>query len=130
MLSIYLNYRKRRDIFALYHEERMTAMEKGVDLPPLPDDFFHEEVKPSRRSSHGTLLTGLILVFVGAIFYFALLRDETINPNRAIYALIPTGIGAACLIYYFTVGRKLALAAEAERKARLEQTTRVRNPTA
>jgi hypothetical protein len=120
MLSIYLNFRKRRDMFALYHQERMAAIEKGVELPPLPDDFFHEDGgKPRRRPRHGTLLGGLILVFLGLALYIALhftvsrLDD---GGDVALYALIPAGIGIACLVYYFAVGRRIALALEAERK--------------
>ena len=72
--ELYLNYRKRKDMFALYHQERMAAIEKGIELPPLPEDFFHEEpsADASRRSSHGTLLAGLILVFLGLTLYLAL----------------------------------------------------------
>lgn len=120
MLSIYLNFRKRRDMFALYHQERMAAIEKGVELPPLPEDFFHEDGgKPRRRARHGTLLAGLILVFLGLSLYIALhftmLRMDN-GGDVALYALIPSGIGIACLIYYFAVGRKIALAIEAEQK--------------
>jgi Domain of unknown function (DUF6249) len=121
MLSIYLNFRKRRDMFALYHQERMAAIEKGVELPPLPEDFFHEDgSKPRRRARHGTLLVGLIMVFLGLALYIALhftvpRMDD--GGDVALYALIPTGIGIACLIYYFAVGRRIALAIDAERKS-------------
>ena len=43
MLKLYLNYQKRKDMFALYHQERMAAIEKGIELPPLPEDFFRED---------------------------------------------------------------------------------------
>ena len=132
MLSIYLSYRKRKEMFALYHQERMAAIEKGIELPPLPEDFFHEDGMSSRRSPHGTLLSGLVLVFIGITLYLALhftaaRSDE--GGGAALFALIPAGIGAACLIYYFTVGRKLAAAIEEERKARLAEAARVKNPT-
>ena len=131
MLNLFLNYRRRRDMFALYHQERMAALEKGIELPPLPEDFFHEA--PSRRSPHGTLLTGLILVFAGLTSYLAL--HFTVSPtdaggDAALYALIPCGIGAAFLLYYFIVGRKAATAMEEERKARLADESRAKNPPA
>jgi hypothetical protein len=133
MLSIYLSYRKRKEMFALYHQERMAAIEKGIELPPLPEDFFHEDGKPLRRSPHGTLLSGLVLVFIGLTLYLALhftvTRTDT-GGGAALFALIPAGVGAACLIYYFTVGRKLAADMEAERKARLAEAARVKNPPA
>jgi hypothetical protein len=134
MLAIYVNYRKRRDMFALYHQERMAAIEKGIELPPLPEDFFHEDgkrAKPSRRPGHGTLLGGLILLFAGLGLYLALhftVARSDAGGDAALYALIPGGIGAACLIYYALVGRKLAAALEAERQARLAETARTKNP--
>lgn len=133
MLAIYFSYRKRKEMFALYHQERMAAIEKGVELPPLPDDFFREEGRPHRRSPHRTLLGGLILVFIGLTLYLALHftapRIED-GGNPALFALIPLGIGVACLIYYFTVGRKLAAALDEERKARLAEAARVQSPPA
>lgn len=131
MLSIYLNFRKRRDMFALYHQERMAAIEKGVELPPLPEDFFHEDGgKPRRRARHGTLLGGLILAFLGLALYIALhftVPRTDGGGDVALYALIPTGIGIACLIYYFAVGRKIALAIDAERKPDLADAAPPRN---
>ncbi len=130
MLTVYLNYRKRKEMFALYHQERMAAIEKGIEQPPLPEDFFHEDGKPSRRSSHGTLLGGLILVFVGLTLYLALHFTGTRTDeggDAGLFALIPAGIGVACLIYYFTVGRKLAAAMEEDRKTRLAEASRARN---
>ena len=131
MLSIFLHYRKRRDMFALYHEERMAAIDKGIELPPLPEDFFHEDgAKQRGRSSHGTLLGGLVLLFVGLTLYLALhftVPRTDGGGDPALYGLIPAGIGAACLIYYFAVGRKLALAMEEERKAKLAEAARARN---
>ena len=130
MLSIYLNYRKRRDIFALYHQERMAAIEKGVELPPLPEDFFQGNGKPARRASHRTLLGGLVLAFIGLTLYLAL-HFTVVRPDGggdvALYALIPGGIGVACLIYYFAVGQKLATAMEEEQKAELAEAARNRN---
>jgi len=134
MLSIFLKYRKRREMFAIYNQERMAAIEKGIELPHLPEDFFRdEEAAPSRRSPHRTLLTGLILVFIGLTLFPALYFTRTHTPEGAdasLFALIPAGIGADCLIYYFTVGRKLAAAMEAEEKARLAEAARLRNPPA
>jgi len=114
MLAVYLNYRKRKEMFALYHQERMAAIEKGIELPPLPEAFFREDDKPS--SPHGTLLGGLILVFIGVTLFIALYF--MVGLSIALFALIPLGIGLAFLIYYFAVGRKEAERLEAERKAK------------
>lgn len=124
MLAIFLRYRRRKDMFALYHQERMAAIDKGIELPPLPEDFFHEDRTPSRRSPHRTLLWGLILAFIGLTLYLALHFTGTRadgGGDVALFALLPGGIGVACLIYYFTVGRRLAEAMEVEQKTRLAE---------
>jgi len=134
MLSIYVNYRKRKDIFALYHQERMAAIDKGIELPPLPEDFFHEETKRSRSSrhaGHGALLYGLILLFTGLTLYLALhftIPHTDYSGEMGLYALIPAGMGAACLIYYFAVGRTVAAAIEAERQSLLAEAVRAKYP--
>jgi len=133
MLNICLNYKRRKDMFALYHQERMAAIEKGIELPPLPEDFFQDYSRPSRRSPHRQLLVGLVLVFVGLTLYLALHFTQTRTDTGAdagLYALIPAGIGMAYLIYYFTVGKKLAAAMEQEQKARLAEAARPQNPLA
>jgi hypothetical protein len=115
IMAMYFNYRKRQEMFALYHQERMAAIDKGIELPPLPPEFFTEDGKPP--SKHGTLLGGLITTFVGLGLAVALYC--MCNFNVALFALIPLGVGLALLIFYFTVGKKEAEAADAERQARL-----------
>jgi hypothetical protein len=34
MLGMWLDFRKKREMFELHHAERMAAIEKGIDLPP------------------------------------------------------------------------------------------------
>src|SRR5262245_29733224 len=101
MLAIYFDYRKRRDMFALSPPERMAALEKGIELPPLPEGFFPDEGR--RRSPHRELLKGLILLFLGVGLLVALFFTK---PSASLWALLPIGLGLAYLIYYFTVGRK------------------------
>lgn len=114
--SMALNYRKRKEMFTLYHQERMAAIEKGMELPPLPDAFFSENLNPAQRSGHRALLRGMILLFVGITLFGGFWYQE--RTDTGIYALVPAAVGLAYLIYYFTVGRKEALAnAAAERAA-------------
>lgn len=125
MLAILVAFLKRRHMFALYHQERMAAIEKGIELPPLPQDFFQEDgAKPKRPASHASLLWGLILVATGVTLYFPLhlvLMRVAGEADEAWFALVPVGIGLACLIYYAVVGRKAAL--------KLDQTAAPSSPT-
>lgn len=115
LVAIFVDYRKRRHMFALYHQERMAAIEKGVELPPLPDAFFKDEGKSSKhRSPHADLGWGLFWLLGGLALLIALYFNE--SPKTSLYALIPVAIGLHYLVYYFIVGRREALTLEAERR--------------
>jgi len=102
MFALYLNYQKRKSMFTLYHQERMAALEKGVDLPPLPDALFSEEDRPANPRRH--LLKGLAWLFTGLGLGIALFF--TVAGDWALFCLVPVGLGTAHLIYYFVEGRR------------------------
>jgi Domain of unknown function (DUF6249) len=97
-----VDYRRRRDIVEAHHKERMAAIERGMELPPLPEAFFRS-FSTDRRPRH--LLTGMIWTFVGLGLFVAL--REVAGEDVAWSALMPIGVGLAFLIYYFVEGRKL-----------------------
>ena len=105
-----VDYRRRRDIVEAHHRERMAAIERGTDIPPLPESFYN----PIRRS-HGPryLLTGMVWFFVGVALFVALRAVAGIDV--AYFGLIPAGVGLAFLLYYLFEGRheKSVAAAEA-----------------
>lgn len=81
MRAIVVYYRKRKEMFALFHQEPMAAIEKGIELPPLPAEFFAEDGKV--RSSHARLLSGLVWLFIGLSLMIALyfkLRTPRCSP--------------------------------------------------
>lgn len=80
----------------LRHKERLTAMEKGLELPP---EVVDDSVRRPRF-----LLRGLIWTFVGVAAYFAL--DGVAGDEESTLAGIPFAVGLAYLIYYFVQGRK------------------------
>ena len=97
-----LNYHKRRKLMELHHTERMAAIERGMEIPPLPIELIDGRSVPKRRRT--ALLPGLVWFFVGlAVVVGALAeRDEEIP---VFLGLIPLGVGLAYLIYYFAEGR-------------------------
>lgn len=100
---IVLNYRKRRRLMELHHTERMAAIERGMDIPPLPMELIDGGSPRRRRTS---LLPGLVWFFIGlALVVGMMLMNEDDIP--LIGGLIPLGIGAAYLIYYFAEGRRI-----------------------
>ena len=107
MLAIYTGYLKRKDLFAHYHQERMAAIEKGIDCPPWPDRLLADDEAPTSTRRH--LLTGLVWFFIGLAAMVAVYA--TFDLSHALFGLIPAGIGLAHLIYYFVEGKREAEAA-------------------
>jgi len=98
MLAIFLDFRKKRDMFAMHHKERMAAIEKGMEVPPLPPEFFRDG-RACRPRVHGDFLRrGLVLLFVGIAVSAALYNSER---DAFLWGLVPAGIGLAQLLYYF-----------------------------
>ena len=106
MLAIYLGYRKRKELFTCYHLERMAAIEKGIDCPPWPDRLLADEDTAPSASPRQHLLKGLVWLFIGLGATVAVYA--TFDLRRALFGLIPAGIGLAHLIYYFVEGRREA----------------------
>ena len=96
------DYKRRRDIVEANHKERLAAIERGMEIPPLPESFYLS-MKPARRSSY--LLPGLIWLFVGIGLFVAL--GAVAGDEVRYFGAIPAGVGLAFLIYYFVEGRKL-----------------------
>jgi len=97
-----VDYKRRRDIVDANHRERLAAIERGMELPALPESFY-QSIKPARRSSY--LLPGLVWLFVGVGIFIAL--GAIAGEEVRYLGLIPAGVGLAYLIYYFVEGRKL-----------------------
>ena len=97
-----VDYKRRKDIVEANHKERLAAIERGMEIPALPESFYLP-MKPQRRSSY--LLPGLVWLFVGIGFFVAL--GAVAGNDVRYFGLVPMGVGLALLIYYFVEGRKL-----------------------
>ena len=70
MFAVYHKVQRQREMLRLYHVERMAAIEKGIELPPLPADLNNDHTAgcggrydPVRRHYRGvmTLLVGVAI---------------------------------------------------------------------
>ena len=102
MLSLFLDYRKKREMFAMHHKERLAAIDKGMEVPPLPPEFFGD-IRRRVRAPGDYLRRGLVLLLVGIAITFALY--DTLRHNY-LWGLVPTAMGVANLIYYYIETRK------------------------
>jgi len=104
MLSLLLDYRKKRDIYALHHKERLAAIEKGIEVPPLPPEFFEENRNRRRRNDPNyNLRSGLVWLFVGIALSVAVYAT---HPDRALWTwgLLPMAAGLAKLLFHKLAG--------------------------
>jgi hypothetical protein len=49
MLGLILDYRKKSRMFELHHQERLLAIERGMEVPPLPPEFFFNPRRDGAR---------------------------------------------------------------------------------
>ena len=102
MLALWLDHQKKIHIFELHHKERLMAIERGMEVPPLPVEFFLERGK-SETSLDSNLRWGLILLLLGLAIATALILNG--DSSSAAWSLIPIAIGLAQLIFY-CIGRR------------------------
>lgn len=107
-----LNYRRQRDLVEAHHRERLAAIERGMDIPALPESFYNS---PGTLSRPRYLLNGMVWLFVGITLFAALW--SVAGEDVAWFGLIPAGVGLAFLIYYAIEGRHERPGAEPRRNA-------------
>ena len=83
-------------MFQLHHAERMAAIEKGIDLPPLPAEFFSSN-RSRDRSPTAYLRRGLMWTLIGAGVTVALWGT---GEPEFWWGLVPIGVGVAFLLSY------------------------------
>jgi hypothetical protein len=97
IIAIVTSHREKVKRAELRHRERITAIEKGIELPLDPEP----DANAGKGSSLKSGLSGLLL---GVVLYFAL--REVADDDIALFGLIPAALGVASLITYFVEGRR------------------------
>lgn len=106
MLALWLDHQKKTRIFELHHKERLLAIERGMEVPPLPLGLLQGRDKPQATLA-GSLRWGLIWLFLGlAIAIGHIVNDRA---DTAVWALMPMAVGLALLLYY-AISRRQAMA--------------------
>jgi Domain of unknown function (DUF6249) len=102
MLNIWLDYRKKREIYQLYHAERLAAIERGIEVPPLPPEFFQagrgrDESAPRRHRRWGLVLTFLGVALTAALWTAGLQYG---------WGFLPLAVGLGYLVAGFLEARE------------------------
>lgn len=106
MLAIWLEYKKKTRLFELHHKERLLAIERGMDVPPLPPEFFMRLRGNELDAKASSLRRGLQLLMVGLALGVALMIN--FGPDAAVWALLPIALGLAYLIFFKIGGAALS----------------------
>ena len=106
-VAIWTDSQKRRDLISAVHRERMTALEKGLDLPPFPSEW------PSRDAAGcgpGVPSSGLkpglmwLATGIGLWLFLSPKNHGLLHPS---VGAIPAAVGVAHLVYFALEGRRL-----------------------
>lgn len=103
MFAIWTDYNRKREMFELLHKERLLAIERGMEVPPLPPDFFQSERCRRGPLPSDSLRRGLTWLLVGIALIVALAWNR--SPESATWGLIPVAVGLAHLISYAVAAR-------------------------
>jgi hypothetical protein len=92
--SMYLKVRRQRETLQMYHTERMAAIEKGIELPPLPPELLHDRYYDAGyRGRYRRRNSGLTLVFVGVAVTVAMWQANGDNSFWWGLVIIAWGLG-------------------------------------
>lgn len=105
MLALVIDYRRKRELFELHHKERMFAIERGIDVPPLPLEFLQNGRRGGLEEPALQLRRGLVWLLVGLALMAALALNR--STEAAAWGLIPAAVGIANLLAY-ALGRRAA----------------------
>lgn len=94
--SMYLKAHRQREALQMYHVERMAAIEKGIELPPLPPELLHDRFDGTvyrqeyRRWRRGR---GWTLIFIGVAVTLAMWQ---VNGDKSFWwglIIVAAGLG-------------------------------------
>ena len=105
ILYIVTQFKKRQQMLEQNHKERMLALDKGIELPPIPVELLANESSDGKgwgshawhQSPEQQLRSGLFWLLIGAALGVALWMEPD---GRPVWALIPVAAGLAKLIFY------------------------------
>jgi uncharacterized membrane protein YidH (DUF202 family) len=97
MLGMWTDHQRKSQMLAQLHRERMAAIEKGMELPPLKLDLEPVQTAITTANPARVLRIGVLLLTIGIVLYFAI--DAAGGREGALFGLLPATLGLANLVY-------------------------------
>jgi hypothetical protein len=104
MLAIWAEHKRKAQLLEQLHRERLQALDKGMELPPLPPHLVGDG-DGSAPSAAKSLRCGVMLVLIGVVLWFAI-REVSFEGEGALFGLIPAAVGVGNLVYALTLWKK------------------------
>ncbi len=96
MLGLWTDHKRKSQMLEQAHRERMAAIEKGIELPPMPNTSLVDPA-PKVANPAKVLRAGVFMLSLGIVLCFALVQVGA--REAAAFGLIPATIGLANLAY-------------------------------
>ncbi len=120
MLGLWTDHKRKSQMLEHMHRERMAAIEKGVEPPPMNLDPFGNPAPTAKVANPGRILrSGVFLVGLGIVLYFAI--DAVGAGGSAVFGLVPATIGLANLAYAAVLFNNERKAAEENARKRMPE---------
>jgi len=99
MLGLWTDHKRKSQILEQVHRERMAAIEKGIDLPPMPGSPLVDVAQSPKSAPNPArvLRSGVFMLSLGIVLFFGLVTVGA--QEAAVFGLIPATIGLANLAY-------------------------------
>jgi len=104
MLAIWSEHKRKAQLLEQNHRERMHAIEKGVEMPPLPPGLIGVGNGPATASAPKALRSGIMMTLIGIVLFVAI--GVAGGKEGALFGLIPAAIGVANLVYAAVLWKK------------------------
>jgi uncharacterized membrane protein HdeD (DUF308 family) len=119
MLALWTHHQRKSQLLEQLHRERMAAIEKGIELPPLNVDEIAGSSSPNTANPARVLRSGVLLLAIGIVLFFAI--NESGGREGALFGLIPAAVGLANLVYAMVLFNNERKADEAKARPRLPE---------
>lgn len=104
MLALWAEHKRKAQMLEQLHRERLHALDKGLEPPPIPANLAGNGDGSSPASAAKSLRSGVMLVLIGVILWFGISR--TGGGEGAWFGLIPAAVGVGNLLYALILWNK------------------------
>jgi len=104
MMALWSEHKRKSQLLEQLHRERLHALEKGLEPPPIPGNLAGSGDDSAPASAAKSLRSGVMLLLIGAILCVGIY--STGGDEAAWFGLIPAAVGVGNLLYAMLLWNK------------------------